>query len=145
MQQLIAVAIAGLVAQFVDGALGMGYGLTSSTLLIATGLTPSAASASVHPAEVGTTAISFSPSCAPRCCPAPERIRTAATAASRSPMRAGANPRQRRRPRGPSPSPRRSPISNKGITSRPILPAGRSIPPRDGVSVAGRGAITGSR
>lgn len=58
MQQLIAVAIAGLVAQLVDGALGMGYGLTSSTLLIATGLTPSAASASVHLAEVGTTAIS---------------------------------------------------------------------------------------
>ena len=58
MQQLIAVAIAGLVAQFVDGALGMGYGLTSSTLLIATGLTPAAASASVHLAEVGTTAIS---------------------------------------------------------------------------------------
>lgn len=58
MQQLIAVAIAGLVAQLVDGALGMGYGLTSSTLLIASGLTPSAASASVHLAEVGTTAIS---------------------------------------------------------------------------------------
>ena len=58
MQQLIAVAIAGLVAQLVDGALGMGYGLTSSTLLIATGLTPAAASASVHLAEVGTTAIS---------------------------------------------------------------------------------------
>ena len=58
MQQLIAVAIAGLVAQLVDGALGMGYGLTSSTLLIATGLTPAAASASVHIAEVGTTAVS---------------------------------------------------------------------------------------
>ena len=58
MQQLIAVAIAGLMAQLVDGALGMGYGLTSSTLLIATGLTPAAASASVHLAEVGTTAIS---------------------------------------------------------------------------------------
>ena len=58
MQQLIAVAIAGLVAQLVDGALGMGYGLTSSTLLIATGLTPAAASASVHLAEVGTTAVS---------------------------------------------------------------------------------------
>ncbi|MFM8428733.1 MAG: sulfite exporter TauE/SafE family protein, partial [Candidatus Limnocylindrus sp.] len=31
MQTLIVVAIAGLVAQFVDGSLGMGYGLTSST------------------------------------------------------------------------------------------------------------------
>lgn len=58
MQTLIVVAIAGLVAQFVDGSLGMGYGLTSSTLLIFAGLSPAAASASVHLAEVGTTALS---------------------------------------------------------------------------------------
>jgi uncharacterized membrane protein YfcA len=42
----------------VDGSLGMGYGLTSSTLLIFAGLSPAAASASVHLAEVGTTALS---------------------------------------------------------------------------------------
>lgn len=58
MQTLILVAIAGLAAQLVDGSLGMGYGLTSSTLLIFAGLTPAMASASVHLAEVGTTAIS---------------------------------------------------------------------------------------
>ena len=58
MQTLIVVAIAGLAAQLVDGSLGMGYGLTSSTLLIFAGLTPAAASASVHLAEVGTTALS---------------------------------------------------------------------------------------
>lgn len=58
MQTLIFVAIAGLIAQFVDGSLGMGYGLTSSTLLIFAGLSPAAASASVHLAEVGTTALS---------------------------------------------------------------------------------------
>jgi len=58
MQTLIVVAIAGLIAQFVDGSLGMGYGLTSSTLLIFAGLSPAAASASVHLAEVGTTALS---------------------------------------------------------------------------------------
>lgn len=58
MQTLIVLAIAGLVAQFVDGSLGMGYGLTSSTLLIFAGLSPAAASASVHLAEVGTTALS---------------------------------------------------------------------------------------
>lgn len=58
MQTLIVVAIAGLVAQLVDGSLGMGYGLTSSTLLIFAGLSPAAASASVHLAEVGTTALS---------------------------------------------------------------------------------------
>ena len=58
MQTLIVVAIAGLAAQLVDGSLGMGYGLTSSTLLIFAGLSPAAASASVHLAEVGTTALS---------------------------------------------------------------------------------------
>lgn len=58
MQTLIVVAVAGLAAQLVDGSLGMGYGLTSSTLLLFAGLTPAAASASVHLAEVGTTAIS---------------------------------------------------------------------------------------
>ena len=36
----------------------MGYGVTSSTLLIAIGLAPAAASASVHLAELGTTAAS---------------------------------------------------------------------------------------
>lgn len=58
MQTLVLVAIAGLAAQLVDGSLGMGYGLTSSTLLIFAGLTPAMASASVHLAEVGTTALS---------------------------------------------------------------------------------------
>jgi len=58
MQTLIGGAIAGLAAQLVDGSLGMGYGLTSSTLLIFAGLSPAAASASVHLAEVGTTALS---------------------------------------------------------------------------------------
>lgn len=58
MQTLIVVAMAGLAAQLVDGSLGMGYGLTSSTLLIFAGLSPAAASASVHLAEVGTTALS---------------------------------------------------------------------------------------
>ena len=58
MQTLILVAAAGLAAQLVDGSLGMGYGLTSSTLLIFAGLTPAMASASVHLAEVGTTALS---------------------------------------------------------------------------------------
>lgn len=55
---LLAVALAGFAAQFVDGSLGMGYGVTSSTLLIALGLTPALASASVHLAEIGTSAAS---------------------------------------------------------------------------------------
>ena len=58
MPSLVLIAIAGFFAQFVDGSLGMGYGLTSSTLLIAVGLSPALASASVHLAELGTTAVS---------------------------------------------------------------------------------------
>lgn len=58
MRNLVILGLAGLVAQLVDGSLGMGFGVTSSTLLIAAGITPAMASASVHLAEVGTTAIS---------------------------------------------------------------------------------------
>jgi uncharacterized membrane protein YfcA len=54
MHKLIVFALVGLAAQLVDGALGMGYGVTSSTLLILAGLTPAAASASVHFSELGT-------------------------------------------------------------------------------------------
>jgi uncharacterized membrane protein YfcA len=48
-------AIVGAVAQLIDGALGMGFGLTSSTLLITAGATAAVASAAVHVAEIGTT------------------------------------------------------------------------------------------
>lgn len=48
----------GFVAQLVDGALGMAYGTTSTSLVLATGLAPAAASASVHMAELGTTLVS---------------------------------------------------------------------------------------
>jgi uncharacterized membrane protein YfcA len=55
---LIILALAGFAAQLVDGALGMAYGATSSTLVLATGLSPAVASASVHFAELGTTLVS---------------------------------------------------------------------------------------
>lgn len=55
MQSLIVLALFGLAAQLVDGSLGMAYGATSATLLLASGLNPATASASVHLAEVGTT------------------------------------------------------------------------------------------
>lgn len=55
---LLLVALAGFGAQMVDGSLGMGYGLTSATILMAIGLTPAIASASVHLAEIGTSAAS---------------------------------------------------------------------------------------
>jgi len=48
----------GLVAQSVDGALGMAYGVISSSVLLAFGVPPATASASVHGAEVFTTAAS---------------------------------------------------------------------------------------
>ncbi|HEY8338292.1 MAG TPA: sulfite exporter TauE/SafE family protein [Egibacteraceae bacterium] len=55
MQTLILLALFGLVAQLVDGSLGMAYGATSTTLLLLGGLNPATASASVHLAEIGTT------------------------------------------------------------------------------------------
>jgi uncharacterized membrane protein YfcA len=54
MQRLFLLALVGLAAQIVDGALGMGYGVTSSSLLLFVGLSPALASASVHLAEMGT-------------------------------------------------------------------------------------------
>lgn len=48
----------GLCAQLVDGALGMAYGLVSSSVLLAFGVPPAAASAAVHTAEVFTTGVS---------------------------------------------------------------------------------------
>jgi uncharacterized membrane protein YfcA len=54
VRKLIVLAVVGLAAQLVDGSLGMGYGVTSSTLLVLAGLTPAAASASVHFSELGT-------------------------------------------------------------------------------------------
>lgn len=58
MRSLIVLGFVGFFAQLIDGSLGMAYGVTSTTLLLAVGLTPAIASASVHIAEVGTTAAS---------------------------------------------------------------------------------------
>ncbi|HWV79262.1 MAG TPA: sulfite exporter TauE/SafE family protein [Isoptericola sp.] len=55
MRTLVLLALVGLGAQLVDGSLGMAYGVTSTTLLLAIGTNPAAASATVHLAEVGTT------------------------------------------------------------------------------------------
>lgn len=55
MRQLILLALVGLVAQLVDGGLGMAYGVTTTTLLLFLGTNPAAASATVHLAEIGTT------------------------------------------------------------------------------------------
>jgi uncharacterized membrane protein YfcA len=50
--------LVGFVAQIIDGALGMAYGVSSNTFLLSIGVPPAAASASVHLAEVFTTGIS---------------------------------------------------------------------------------------
>jgi uncharacterized membrane protein YfcA len=48
----------GFLAQLVDGALGMAFGVISSTALVALGVPPAAASAGVHTVETVTTAVS---------------------------------------------------------------------------------------
>jgi uncharacterized membrane protein YfcA len=58
MRRLVLLALVGLGAQLVDGSLGMAYGVTSTTLLLAIGTNPAAASATVHLAEIGTTLVS---------------------------------------------------------------------------------------
>jgi uncharacterized protein len=55
MRKLIVLGFVGLLAQLIDGALGMAYGVTSTSLLLAAGAAPAAASATVHLAELGTT------------------------------------------------------------------------------------------
>lgn len=50
--------LVGFGAQIIDGALGMAYGVISSTLLLALGVPPAAASAGVHAAETCTTGVS---------------------------------------------------------------------------------------
>ncbi|WP_324276401.1 sulfite exporter TauE/SafE family protein [Blastococcus brunescens] len=55
MKTLVLLALVGLGAQLVDGSLGMAYGVTSTTLLLAIGTNPALASATIHLAEIGTT------------------------------------------------------------------------------------------
>jgi uncharacterized membrane protein YfcA len=58
MRKLIIFTIVGFFAQLIDGSLGMGYGLTSTSLLMAFSVAPAVASASVHMSEIVTTAAS---------------------------------------------------------------------------------------
>ncbi|GLY23667.1 sulfite exporter TauE/SafE family protein [Micromonospora sp. NBRC 101691] len=58
MRKLILLALVGFGAQLVDGSLGMAYGVTSTTLLLAINTSAASASATVHLAEIGTTLVS---------------------------------------------------------------------------------------
>ena len=50
--------LVGFIAQLIDGSLGMAYGVSANSFLLSFGLSPAAASASVHASEVVTTFIS---------------------------------------------------------------------------------------
>lgn len=58
MWVLLLVSVAGFIAQLVDGAMGMAFGVTSTTLLILLAYNPAAASAIVHLVEIVTSSIS---------------------------------------------------------------------------------------
>ncbi|MFZ2530711.1 MAG: sulfite exporter TauE/SafE family protein [Rhodococcus sp. (in: high G+C Gram-positive bacteria)] len=58
MFNLLIFTLVGVGAQLVDGALGMAFGVTATTLLIFSGVGAAHASAAVHLAEVGTTLVS---------------------------------------------------------------------------------------
>ncbi len=61
MPALVLIGLIGLLAQLTAGSLGMGYGVITTSALLATGLTPAVASATVHFAELGTSsALGFS-------------------------------------------------------------------------------------
>ncbi len=57
-QTVLIFILGGFIAQMVDGALGMAYGVTATTFLLSFGVTPAAASASVHTSEIFTTGAS---------------------------------------------------------------------------------------
>ncbi len=58
MDDITTYILIGFFAQMVDGTLGMAYGVCSTTFLLSAGIPPAAASATVHTAELFTTATS---------------------------------------------------------------------------------------
>lgn len=56
--EILLFILAGFIAQMIDGALGMGYGVSSTTFLLTVGVPPAAASASVHASEIFTSGVS---------------------------------------------------------------------------------------
>ena len=57
-EEFLTAAAVGFIAQSIDGALGMAYGISATTFLLGTGASPAVASASVHIAEIFTTGLS---------------------------------------------------------------------------------------
>ncbi len=57
-QNILLFVLVGFLAQMIDGALGMAYGVSSTSVLLGIGVPPAVASACVHLAEIFTTAVS---------------------------------------------------------------------------------------
>jgi uncharacterized membrane protein YfcA len=66
MRKLVLFGTVGVLAQLIDGALGMAYGLTSTTLLVAVGTAPAAAWAPprCRGSRTGASAMSTGARCA---------------------------------------------------------------------------------
>lgn len=58
LEDFLLFAGVGFLAQLIDGAIGMAYGVSGTSVLLSLGVPPATASASVHAAEVFTTAAS---------------------------------------------------------------------------------------
>jgi len=58
LEPLLLWSLVGFLAQLIDGALGMAYGVSSTSALVSIGVYPALASASVHTAEIFTTSVS---------------------------------------------------------------------------------------
>ena len=58
MDEILLYVAIGFVAQMIDGAIGMAYGVTATSVLLSTGVPPATASACVHAAETFTTGAS---------------------------------------------------------------------------------------
>ncbi len=56
--QFVLFVTVGFAAQMIDGAVGMAYGVSATSVMLSVGIPPATASASVHAAEVFTTGIS---------------------------------------------------------------------------------------
>jgi uncharacterized membrane protein YfcA len=57
-QTLTMAFLVGIIAQMIDGAIGMAYGITATTFLLTQGISPAIASSSIHIAEIFTTGAS---------------------------------------------------------------------------------------
>jgi uncharacterized membrane protein YfcA len=58
MEDLLLFVVVGFAAQIIDGAVGMAYGVSATSVLLSFGVTPVVASSTVHAAEVFTTGAS---------------------------------------------------------------------------------------